>query len=58
MLEIGKLYNIFNASKVQRVVKVTDTHIHTEWSNGMVPRRQADRLYPITWAKHFTEVTK
>lgn len=56
MLETGKVYKVFG-NKVQKVVKVTDTHIHTTWPNGMVPARQGDRLYPIEWVGYFTPLT-
>jgi len=54
-VQTGKTYKVFG--KVQRVVKVDDRNIHTIWPNGMTPAQQADRLYPIEWAKHFVEVS-
>lgn len=55
MVEVGKTYKVFN-TKMVKVVKVTDNVIHVVWTNGMVPARQGDRLYPIDWVHHFVEV--
>ena len=55
-VQTGKTYKVFG--KVQQVVKIDERNIHTIWANGMVPRRQSDRLYPIEWAKHFVGVDK
>ena len=57
MLEVGKLYKVFG-EKVVKVYKIDEDYIHTMWPNGTFPSRQADRLFPITWEKHFVEVTK
>lgn len=54
-VQTGKTYKVFG--KVQRVVQVDSHYIHTIWPNGMTPAQQADRLYPIEWAKHFVEVS-
>lgn len=55
MVKVGKTYKVFK-TKMVKVVKVTDNVIHVVWTNGMVPARQSDRLYPIDWAHHFVEV--
>lgn len=55
MLEVGKLYTVWG-SKVQRVSRVTDNSIYVVWPNGQVPRRQSDRVYPITHAEKFVAV--
>ena len=57
MLEIGKLYKVFG-EKVVKVYKVDQDYIHTMWPNGTFPSRQADRMFPITWEKHFTPLDK
>lgn len=54
MVEIGKKYRVFGTHYV-KVVKVTDKHIEVVHAiNGSTPRRQADRFFPLKWAKHFT----
>ena len=55
MVKVGKTYKVFK-TKMVKVVKVTDNVIHVVWTNGMVPLRQSDRLYPIDWVHHFVEV--
>ena len=57
MLTIGKLYKVFG-EKVVKVVEVDQDYIHTMWPNGTFPSRQADRMFPISWEKHFTPLDK
>ncbi len=55
-VQVGKVYKVFGSKRV-KVVKVDSNHIHAVHPNGMVPARQSDRLFPIDWSKHFTEVS-
>ena len=56
MLEVGKVYKVCGEKGV-KVYKVDEDYIHTMWPNGTFPARQSDRLFPISWVKHFTPLT-
>ncbi len=55
MIKINGIYKIFG-NKTQRVIRIDDRFIYTQWINRQTPTRAADRQYPIEWATHFEEI--